>query len=85
MSGVAIMIVVAVVFFVAAAAVLWYLFVRGSTQPTLEQKDFDEAYDELATKGEVGGGDRDAAWQDFRSWQEQNEADRRVWDEAADE
>jgi hypothetical protein len=79
------MIIIGIVFFVAVIAVVAYVFVRGSTSVTLDEQDFGEAYDELVTKGEIPDDDRGAAWQDYRAWQQEHEADRRSWEEAADE
>jgi hypothetical protein len=79
-------VIIALIAFIAVViAVVAYVFVRGSTRPTLDEQAFNDAYDELATKGEVDGRERDAAWSDFRDWQTRNEADRRSWEDADDD
>jgi hypothetical protein len=85
MSGMAVMIVVAcVVGLVLGVALIWYVAVRGDAA-TVQQADFDEAYDELVAKGEITDPDREAAWRDFNARQLTEERERLRWEEAADE
>ena len=78
------MIIVSVVVMLLAVAVIWYRVERGS-QATITHDDFDDAYDELVTKGEIVDADREAAWQDFHAGQVESEKERRSWEEAAGE
>ncbi len=78
------MITAAVVVMLIAVAVIWYRVERGS-QATITHDDFDDAYDEFVTKGEIVDPDRDAAWRDFDAWQVESEKERRSWEEGAGE
>jgi hypothetical protein len=76
-----IMIVVGVALFALAIAAIWYALARSSQSATVSEEDFEAVYDELVSKGEMGGDDREAAWQEFHAWQLENEAERRSWEE----
>ncbi|MGZ4755429.1 MAG: hypothetical protein ACXWA9_11005 [Acidimicrobiia bacterium] len=86
MSGMLLMTIVACVVGLALGATLvWYLLARGSHAVTVQETDFDDAYDELVADGDITDPDRKRAWQDFDSWQVTNERERLRWEEAADE
>jgi len=79
------MIVIGVVVFAVAVAVVWFVLTRGSTVSETTKKDFDDAYDELVAEGDAEPGDRDAAWRDFHNWQVQEEEERLEREESGDE
>jgi hypothetical protein len=74
-----------VVGLVLGVALIWYLATRGSHATTLQEADFDEAYDDLVAKGEITDPDRETAWRDFDAGQRTEERERLRWEEAADE
>ena len=86
MSGMTAMTIAACVVGLAlGAALLWFLFTRGSRAATLTETDFDAAYDDLVAKGEITEPDRAAAWRDFDAQQLAAERDRLRWEQAAEE
>ncbi len=86
MNGMVVMAVVACVAgLVLGVAIIWYLVVRGSGATTVQEADFEEAFDELVAKGEITDPDRETAWQDFNARQLADERERLRWEEVADE
>ena len=75
------MIVAGVIVFALAIGAIWYVIARGSEATTVTEGDFDEAYDELVAKDEIVDEGRDAAWQEFHSWQVESDEERRSWEE----
>ena len=79
------MIVIAVVVFGVAVAVVWFVVARGSSVSETMEQEFDDVYDELVAEGTLDDADRAAAWRDFHAWQVKGEWDRSSWDDPSDE
>jgi len=79
------MIVIGVVVFGVAVAVVWFVLTRGSTVSETTKKDFDDAYDELVADGTLDDGDRAAAWREFHAWQVEDEGERSSWEDPSEE
>ena len=58
---------------------------HGSEATAITREDFDDAYDDAVTDGEIVESDREAAWRDFDAWQLKNQQERLAEEEASDE
>jgi hypothetical protein len=79
------MIVIAVVVFGVAVAIVWFVLARGSSVSETTEQEFDDAYDELVAEGTLDDGDRAAAWRDFHAWQVKGEGERSSGEDPAEE
>ena len=79
------MIVIGVVLFGVAIAIVWFVLARGSRASATTEEDFDDAFDQLVAEGTLDGGDRQVAWRDFHAWQLKDEEERLSWEEPSEE
>ena len=79
------MIVIAVVVFGVAVAIVLFVLARGSSVSETTEQEFDDAYDELVAEGTLDDGDRAAAWRDFHAWQVKGEGEHSSWEDPSEE